>query len=56
MVRCVCLEENKIVKSFIASKESIHCMEVTDKFVFVGGADPTIRAYNMETGETKLYN
>ena len=55
MIRCVCLEENRVVKSFIASKEPIHCMEVTDSHVFVGGADPTIRSYNMETGETKLY-
>ena len=43
------------MKSFIASKEAIKCMEVTDKFIFVAGCDPIIRAYNIETGDTKLY-
>ena len=55
MIRCIDLEENKIVKSFIASKEAIKCMEVTDQYIFVAGCDPTIRAYNIETGDTKMF-
>ena len=55
MIRCIDLEENKIVKSFIASKEAIKCMEVTDKYIFVAGCDPTIRAYNIEDGTTKMF-
>ena len=55
MVRCIDLEDNKVVKSFIASKEAIKCMQVTDKFIFVAGCEPIIRSYNIETGQTQLY-
>lgn len=51
MIRCIDLEENKVVKSFIASKEAIKCMQLYEKWVFVAGCDPIIRAYNLETGE-----
>lgn len=50
MVRCVDLETNKVVKSFIASKEAIKCMKVTEKYIFVAGCDPIIRAFDIETG------
>ena len=56
MIRCVDLEENKIVKSFVASREAIKCLEVTEKYIFVAGDDPTIRSYNIETGESKMYS
>jgi WD40 repeat protein len=55
MVRCVDLESNKVVKSFIASKEAIKCMQVTEKYIFVAGCDPIIRSFDIETGETKMY-
>ena len=55
MVRCVDLESNKVVKSFIASKEAIKCMQINDKYIFVAGCDPIIRAFSIETGESKMY-
>lgn len=55
MIRCVDLETNKIVKSFIASKEAIKCMQIHDKYILVAGCDPVIRSFNVETGETKMY-
>ena len=50
MVRCIDLEMNKVVKSFIASKEAIKTMQITEKYIFVAGCDPIIRAFNIETG------
>lgn len=55
MVRVIDLETNKVVKSFIASKEAIKCMRVTDKYIFVAGCDPIIRGFNIETGDRKMY-
>ena len=55
MVRCIDLESNKVVKSFIASKEAIKAMQVTEEFIFVAGCDPIIRAFNIETGKCKMY-
>lgn len=55
MIRCVDLADNKVVKSFIASKEAIKCMQLYQKYIFVAGCDPIIRGFNIETGETKLY-
>ena len=55
MIRCVDLETNKVVKSFIGSKEAIKCMQIYDKYIFVAGCDPIIRAFNIENGSTKMY-
>ena len=55
MVRIIDLEANKVSKSFVASKEAIKAMIVTDKYVFVAGCDPIIRGFSLETGECKLY-
>lgn len=55
MIRCIDLGENKVVKSFIASKEAIKCMQVTDTHIFVAGCDPIIRAFNIETGEALMF-
>ena len=30
-------------------------MQLNDKYIFVAGCDPIIRAFNIETGETKMY-
>jgi len=49
------LKDNKIIKSFIASKESIKCIKVTDLEIFVAGCDPIIRSFNIETGHSKMY-
>lgn len=50
MVRVMDMKDNKIIKSFIASKEAIKCIKVTDQYIFVAGCDPIIRGYNIETG------
>lgn len=55
MVRCIDLDNNKIIKSFIASKEAIKTMQVTEKYIFVAGCDPIIRAFEIETGKVKMY-
>jgi WD40 repeat protein len=55
MVRAMDLKDNKIVKSFIASKEAIKCLKVTEHLIFVAGCDPIIRSYNIETGVAKMY-
>ena len=55
MVRIVDLESNKVTKSFVASKEAIKAMIVTEKYIFVAGCDPIIRGFSLETGECKLY-
>jgi hypothetical protein len=48
-------EQNKVTKSFVASKEAIKAMIVTEKYIFVAGCDPIIRGFSLETGECKLY-
>ena len=55
MIRIVDLEGNRVVKSFVASKEAIKAMIVTDKYVFVAGCDPIIRGFNLENGDCKIY-
>ncbi len=42
MVRVIDLEAHKVTKSFVASKEAIKCMLVTETFIFVAGCDPVI--------------
>mmetsp|Transcript_48605 Transcript_48605/g.35793 ORF Transcript_48605/g.35793 Transcript_48605/m.35793 type:complete len:136 (+) Transcript_48605:611-1018(+) len=55
MVRIVDLEANKVTKSFVASKEAIKAMLVTDKYIFVAGCDPIIRGFHLETGDCRMY-
>ena len=55
MIRIVDLEANKVTKSFVSSKEAIKAMIVTDKYIFVGGCDPIIRGFSLESGECKMY-
>lgn len=51
MVRIIDLEAKKVIKTFIAAKEAIKCMLVTENYIFVAGCDPTIRGFNLENGE-----
>ena len=55
MLRIIDLEANRVTKSFVASKEAIKAMLVTDKYIFVAGCDPIIRGFSLETGECKMY-
>lgn len=47
MIRCVDLDQNKIVKSFIASKEAIKCIRLHENKVYVAGCDPIIRSFDL---------
>lgn len=55
MVRVVDLEKKIIMKGFIASKETIKEMIFTNDYLVVAGVDPIIRAYHLETGQTKIF-
>jgi WD40 repeat protein len=55
MVRVVDLDANKVTKSFVAAKEAIKALHVTNEYIFVAGCDPTIRGFNIETGECIEY-
>ncbi len=55
MVRVVDLQANKVTKSFVASKEAIKAMIVTDKYIFVAGCDPNIRGYSACLNKSVLY-
>ena len=56
MVRCIDLEENKVQKSFIASKEAIKMLEISGDMLFVAGCDPVIRSFSLSTGNMRLYS
>ena len=56
MVRCIDLEDNKVTKSFIASKEAIKMLEIAGRLLFVAGCDPNIRAFDLEKGDMKLFS
>jgi len=55
VVRVVDLEKNLIQKAFIASKETIKEMLVTDDMIIVAGCDPIIRGYNFEDGKVRNF-
>ena len=39
----------------MAARDAIKCLHLYDKWLFVGGCDPVIRAYDLETGKHKSY-
>lgn len=55
MIRCVDMDQNKIVKSFVASKEAVKCIRISDDKIFVAGCDPIIRSFNLVTGESMMF-
>ena len=55
MIRVVDLKKQIIMKGFIASKETIKEMIFANDFLVVAGVDPIIRAYHLETGQTKNF-
>lgn len=54
-VRALNLVTGEVEKSWVASKEAIKCMKITDKYIFVSGIEPIIRAFDMESGQVKQY-
>jgi WD40 repeat protein len=50
VIRVIDLEKNLIQKSFIASKETVKEMLITQTHIFVAGVDPIIRSFNLLTG------
>ena len=55
MVRVIDLDKQQTVKSFVASKETIKEMIVTDDTIIVAGCEPIIRSYDFKTGKTKTF-
>ena len=55
MVRVIDLDKQQTVKSFVASKETIKEMIVTDDTIVVAGCEPIIRSYNFTDGKTKTF-
>jgi len=55
MVRVIDLDKAQTVKSFVASKETIKEMLVTDDTIIVAGCEPIIRSYNFVDGGTKTF-
>jgi WD40 repeat protein len=55
MIRVIDLEKQIVLKAWIASKETIKEMCITDEELIVAGCDPIIRSYNLETGAVKMY-
>ena len=51
MVRVVDLDKQQVLKSFVASKETIKEMLVTEDTIVVAGCEPIIRAYDFKTGD-----
>ena len=55
MIRVVDLDKGMVQKSFVASKETIKEMLITDKKIIVAGVDPIIRAYDMISGAVQKF-
>lgn len=55
MIRVVDLEKKVIMKAFVASKETIKVIKLSDQELIVAGCDPVIRSFNLENGATKLF-
>jgi len=55
MVRVIDLDKSQVVKSFVASKETIKEMIVTDDTIVVAGCEPIIRAYDFTSGKSKQF-
>lgn len=51
MVKVTDLERGLVVKTFVASKETIKDILVIDDWVIVAGCDPVIRSFNIQDGE-----
>lgn len=50
MVRAIDLKTGEVDRAFVASREAIKCLHLFDKWLFVAGMDPVIRAYDLTTG------
>ena len=55
MVRVIDLDKAQVVKSFVASKETIKEMIVTDDTIVVAGCEPIIRSYDFNSGKSKQF-
>ena len=54
-VRAIDLKMGEIDRSFVASREAIKTIHLYDKWLFVAGIDPVIRAYDLTTGDVKTF-
>ena len=51
MIRCLDVQEDKIVKAFVAAKEAVKCLCIFQNLIFVSGCEYSIRSFNVETGD-----
>ena len=49
------LDEGVVDKTFIGAKQPVKCIHTYENLLFVAGIDPTIRCFNLDTGEVKQY-
>lgn len=52
-VRAIDLKTGEIDRSFVAAKDAIKCLHLYEKWLFVGGCDSVVRAYDLVSGHTK---
>jgi WD40 repeat protein len=55
MIRVVDLKRQVVAKSFIASKETIKEIVLTNNLIIVAGCEPIIRAFTMDTGKQRTF-
>jgi F-box and WD-40 domain protein MET30 len=55
MIRVIDLDKQLVVKSFVASKETIKEMIITDELIIIAGCEPIIRAFSHDTGKQKIF-
>ena len=49
------MKTGEIDRAFVAAKDAIKCLHLYDKYLFVGGCDPVIRAYDLTSGQMKTF-
>ena len=54
-VKAIDLKTGEVDRSFIASEQAVLSMLLYDKWLFVSGQDPVVRVYNLEKGDSRLF-
>ena len=54
-MRAIDLKNGEIDRSFVASRQAIKVLHLYDKWLFVGGLDPVVHAYDLNTGAVKSF-
>ena len=54
-VRAIDLANGEIDRAFVAARDAIKCLHLYDKWLFVGGCDPIVRGFDLQTGGMKQF-